>query len=59
MAFKKIGDASPVLGYYNDGVGEKCPKCGRSLVFVAIDQDNNKLICEKCDIDDIGEKNDD
>jgi ssDNA-binding Zn-finger/Zn-ribbon topoisomerase 1 len=54
MAFKKVGDASPILGYYDaDGVGEKCPKCGKNLIIIAIDQDHNKLVCECCDVVDV------
>ena len=60
MAFKKTGDALPVLEYYDDdGIEQKCPKCGRGLIVISAEQNNNKLICECCDFDDNGEKNDD
>ena len=53
MAFKKVGDDMPVLEYYgNDGTCEKCPKCGSKLITIAVDNtDDNKLVCEKCDLE--------
>ncbi|HEC63735.1 MAG TPA: hypothetical protein ENI23_00410 [bacterium] len=52
MVFKKTGDAMPVLAYYGkDGEREECSKCGEKLIVVAIDADDNKLVCGFCDID--------
>jgi len=52
MAFRKTGDAMPVLAYYDkDGDKEKCPKCGSKLVVVAVEAEDNELVCENCDID--------
>lgn len=49
MAIVKLGDAQPVLSYYgDDGKEETCSKCGCLLVILAMDNDDNKLVCE-CD----------
>ena len=52
MAFKKVGDDMPVLEYYTqDDVCEKCTMCGKKLIVIAMDDGENKLVCEKCDLD--------
>jgi hypothetical protein len=56
MAFVKIGDPSPVIEYYdNEGEKKICTKCGKELVVVALDRNNNTLICEDCDDEEISE----
>jgi len=50
MAIIKRGDNMPVLSYLDDeGKEVVCSECGCKLVVVAIDDQNNKLICEACD----------
>jgi hypothetical protein len=52
MAFIKTGDAETILGHFDcDGELQVCPKCGNKLTIIAIDGENNQLICEDCDID--------
>ncbi len=51
MAIVKTGDDIPVLSYIDeDGKDITCPKCGRKIIVVAIDSDDNKLVCT-CDED--------
>ena len=53
MAIVKHGDNMPVLSYYDvDGEEKTCPKCGHKLVVVAVEGQNNKLVCESCDEED-------
>lgn len=55
MAIVKRGDDMPVVGYYGDDCGGEammCPKCGNKLVVIAIDANDNNLICDLCDLDD-------
>lgn len=50
MAIIKRGDDQPVISYYgDDGEEQKCPHCGRPMVIIAMDKDDNKLVCEHCD----------
>ena len=52
MAFIKRGDDIPILEYFDDdGKQEICPKCGAKLIVVALNGENNKLVCQNCDID--------
>lgn len=45
--FKKYGDDTPVESYIDeDGEDIKCPKCGKKLTMVAIDSDDNNLVCD-------------
>ena len=49
MAFFKTGDASTVIHYYgDDGEPITCDSCGRDLIVIAIDNEDNRLICECC-----------
>ena len=49
MAIIKTGDDMPVLKYYGtDGKEETCSRCHRPLVVLAVDNNDNKLVCE-CD----------
>ncbi|KKM70080.1 hypothetical protein LCGC14_1444320 [marine sediment metagenome] len=53
MAIVKRGNDMPVVSYYgNDGDAMMCPKCGNKLVVIAIDANDNNLICDICDLDD-------
>jgi len=52
MAIVKHGDNMPVLSYMDsDGNEVVCPKCGSKLVVVAVEDQDNKLVCESCDED--------
>jgi hypothetical protein len=47
--FKKYGDDTPIVSYIDeDGEEEFCPKCGKKITTVAIDSENNTLVCD-CD----------
>ena len=49
MAFIKTGDEMPIQSIYKaDGEQQTCDKCGKTLVIVAMDNEDNKLVCE-CD----------
>ena len=48
--FKKTGDNMPILSCYDsDGEKKECPNCGRQLIVIAIEEEDNKLLCEYCD----------
>lgn len=51
MAIFKTGDAQPIKRFYDeDGNEMKCPRCGRTMVVVAIKDGNNEPVCEECDL---------
>lgn len=53
MAFKKYGDPQPVGGYYQTESADKpvvCDKCGQLKTTIAMDESDNKLICE-CELE--------
>ena len=53
MGFTKTGDAQPILNYYDSNVKvQHCLTCGKKLTLIAIDADENRLICADCDIAD-------
>jgi hypothetical protein len=52
MAFIKIGDEKPIIDFYDDNIKERfCPTCGKKLIIIAIEKDENKLICESCELE--------
>jgi len=52
MAFVKIGDNAPIINVYDGSVNEiLCPLCGKKLITIAIGKDENKLICESCELE--------
>ena len=51
MAIIKTGDNQPIVNYYDDdGETMMCSKCGSKLVVVAMEADNNNLVCDLCDL---------
>lgn len=53
MAFVKHGDDGKIVTFFDDnGNIPYCPSCGKKLVVMAIEKDENKLICSDCDISD-------
>lgn len=51
MSFIKVGDESPIIDYFDDNGKEQfCAKCGKKLVLIAIDNEDNKFVCKDCDI---------
>lgn len=60
MAFRKVGDAAPIVEYYNsDGVEEECPNCGNSLSILILESGENRLICEYCELQENDDDDDD
>lgn len=55
MAFIKTGENVPVQGYYiNDDMElELCGSCQHPMIVIAVSNEDNKLVCKKCDL---GEK---
>lgn len=52
MAIIKRGDAQPIVDVYDsEGEAQKCSSCGSKLVVIAIEDQDNRLICECCDDD--------
>jgi len=52
MAFKKYGDESPIINYFDaNGKEQFCAKCGKKLVLIAVASEDNKFVCADCDID--------
>jgi hypothetical protein len=52
MSFIKIGDKMKILDIYDCNIKEGfCPECGKKLTVIAVDSDENKLICEDCELD--------
>ena len=53
MSFIKTGDNMPIQSIYDDD-GEKCvcPKCGKAMRTIFIDDTGNTLVCQGCDIGD-------
>lgn len=50
MAFKKYGDAQPIIDMYDaDGEQQVCDSCGEKLIVVEVNADDNKLVCPQCD----------
>ena len=48
--FKKTGDNQPIESFYDtDGSEERCPVCGNKLVAIAMDDQENQLVCTHCD----------
>ena len=51
--FKKVGDAQPIVTCYDDdGKEQVCKKCGSKLILIVIGDQDNQLVCKKCDLDD-------
>lgn len=52
MAFVKVGDPTPIKGFYDENLELKvCDKCGKPLTVVALDGENNDVLC-KCGTED-------
>jgi len=50
MAIFKTGDLHPIESVYDsEGETQKCAKCGSKLVVIAIEGNDNKLVCECCE----------
>jgi ssDNA-binding Zn-finger/Zn-ribbon topoisomerase 1 len=48
--FKKYGDPEPIKSFYDDNLElQTCDECGKPLTIVALDNDNNEILC-KCSI---------
>jgi len=53
MAIVKRGDNKPIESFYDtDGDEAKCPRCGSKLIVIAMDDQDNKLVCTHCEDED-------
>ena len=52
MAFIKIGDNADITNYFDDNGKERyCPECGRELKLIVVGEEDNKLVCESCQVE--------
>lgn len=50
MTIIKTGADEPIVSIYDsEGEAQKCPSCGSKLVVIAMEDHDNKLVCECCD----------
>lgn len=50
MAIIKRGDDMPIKGIFDaDGEEQTCPTCGDKLLVIAVEGNNNKLVCSSCE----------
>ncbi len=51
MAFKKFGDETPIIDFLDDNGRERfCSICGRKLTLIAVGEEENDFVCEKCNV---------